>query len=27
MVLNGDLTPFLKAYLMNETVGAENESE
>lgn len=25
LVLNGDLTPFLKAYLMNETVGAESD--
>jgi peptide chain release factor 2 len=27
LVLNGDLTPFLKAYLMNETVGAENADD
>jgi peptide chain release factor 2 len=27
LVLNGDLTPFLKAYLMNETVGAENTND
>lgn len=26
-VLDGDLTPFLKAYLMNKTVGAEDENE
>jgi peptide chain release factor 2 len=27
LVLNGDLTPFLKAYLMNETVGAESDDD
>jgi peptide chain release factor 2 len=27
LVLNGDLTPFLKAYLMNETVGAESDED